>query len=58
MSRALAYAKTVSALHLRRDAVVVDNATIRSPAPISSLPENSSGGEPEAGRPLANFRLR
>jgi Flp pilus assembly protein TadD len=53
---ALTYANSLSAPFIfDDDAVVVENATIRSSSPLSGLLTTPGGGAPTAGRPLANF---
>jgi Flp pilus assembly protein TadD len=53
---ALTYANSLSSPFIfDDDAVVVENATIRSPSPLPGLLTTPSGGAPTAGRPLANF---
>ena len=53
---ALTYANSLAAPFIfDDDAVVVENATIRSSSPLSALLTTPGGGAPTAGRPLANF---
>jgi hypothetical protein len=53
---ALTYANSLSAPFIfDDDAVVVENATIRSSNPFLALLTTPGGGAPTAGRPLANF---
>jgi len=53
---ALTYANSLASPFIfDDDAVVVENATIRSSSPLSALLTTPGGGAPTAGRPLANF---